>query len=301
MPQLEANIHIVSLIMDPFGLHERRQNQGLHRTIQIFPLGIDLRQVSDASYREEAFTLAVPHIGRFRTLSVSRSLTKVLPVLIKQFFCPIPLLSKPNIDLVCNRDTALPGNLFNGDLSSLRELPLAGVITPLPWRGLSNLTTFELCHIDKNSIFLTRLLDFFESTPQLRYIQLRDSIPISSTAPTKRVVRLPHLKELGVFAQPAHPILLNHLSIPAGASLRLGFTFSGNESPIPFHLPKSFNNRHNISHIATINLRFGSEQKFVRLNGPSGELYILGSWVRGSNQPHAGANRFLWSLDRFDI
>ena len=265
------------------------------------PLEICLRQVGNTSYQEEAFILTVPHIGRLRSLSMTGNPTNVLPTLVEHFSCPVPLLNKLNINLICDRAPILPEELFNGDLSSLHELRLAGAITPLPWRGLLNLTTFELSRVPGDSILLNQILDFFESTPHLHHIQFHDSIPNSSNAPVERVVSLPHLKKLDILAQPAHSILLHHLSIPARASLRLEFTFSSRESPIPSYLPESLENLNNLSHITAINLCFGSKQRSMRTNGPSGELYITGNWARGGLQPHVGEGRFLSSLNRFDV
>ena len=264
------------------------------------PLGIDIGRVGNASYREEAFVLAIPHIGRLRNLSISGNPTKVLPTLVEYFSCPVLLLNELNINFICGQAPTLPDKLFNGDLPSLRELCLAGVTTPLPWRDLSNLTTFKFSHVPGDKILSTQLLDFFESTPNLRYIQFLDSIPNSSDAPVERVVSLPHLKKLDILAQPAHSILLNHLSIPARASLRLEFTFSGGESPISSYLPKSPDNLNNLSHITAVNLCFGAEQKSMRLSGPSGELSMTGNWARGGHQPHVGEGRFLSSLNQFD-
>lgn len=264
------------------------------------PLEIRFEQANDASHRENAFLLAVPHIDRLKTLLVSGNLTQILPVLARNFFRPAPILEKLEINLGDDQSCTLPGNLFDRDLSSLRELNLAGVITSLSWRGLSNLSTFNLTFVPEGKILLTQLLDFFEATPHLRHIKLRNSIPNSSNAPIERVVSLPHLRELSIIAQPAHSILLNHLSIPAGASLHLEFTFSGGESPIPSYLPKS-PNLHNFSHFTTVNLRFGSGQRYARLNGPGGELYILGHWARVGSTPHTGTGRFIQSLDQFDI
>ena len=266
------------------------------------PLEISLRQARNTFYREDAFILTVPHIGRLRTLSVSGKPAKVLPVLAKHFSCRVPLLDTLRISLVCGQASIPSNRLFNGDLSSLRELSLTGVTMPLPWDGLSNLTTFSLRQVPGDKILLTQLLDFFESVPHLRHILLHNSIPNTSDAPSRCVVPLPHLKELSIVAQSAHSILLNHLSIPAGASLRLEFTFSGGESPIPTHLPKSPDNLYNVSHITATHLHFGSEQRSVRFNGPSGRLHVLGHWSHGSDQPNVGITRFLRSLiDQFDI
>jgi len=266
------------------------------------PLKICLGESNgDAFSTEEAVLLAVPHFGRLGTLSALGSSIVDLPVLVEHFSCSVPLLSRLEISFICNEDPILSKSLFNGDLSSLRELVLAGVITTLPWRGLSKLTTFNLYRVPEDNILLTQLLDFFESAPHLRHIQLHDSIPTSRNAPTDRVVSLPHLKDLSIIAQPAHSILLNHLSIPAGASLRLEFTYSGKESPIPSYLPNPPDRLHNISHITAVNLRLASEQRSVRLSGPSGELYVLGRWTRGDDKPYKGIESFLRSLRRFDI
>ena len=264
------------------------------------PLEISLAQTDDTLDWEEAFVLMVPHMGRFRTLSVSGSPAQVLPVLAEHFSCSAPLLDNLNINLICAQTPTLPEKLFNGDLSSLHELGLGGVITSLPWRGLSNLTTFNLSRVPEDQITVTQLLDFFESSAHLRHILLRDSIPNSSDALTERVVSLPHLKELGIIAQPRHSILLNHLSLPVGASLRLEFAFSGRGSPVPSYLPNSPHNLHNVSHITTTNFHFGLKQRSVRFNGPSGEFYMVGSWTRGVDNPHAGT--FLQVLhDEFDV
>ena len=264
------------------------------------PLEISLGQTDDAFNWEEAFGLTAPHISRVRTLSVSGNPAQVLPALTGHFFCSAPLLDNLKINLICTRAPTLPEKLFNGDLSFLRKLDLAGVITALPWRGLSNLTTFSLCQVPKDRILLTQLLDFFEHSPHLRHILLHDSIPEFCDAPTERVVSLPHLKELGIIAQPPHSILLNHLFIPAGASLRLEFSFRGRESPVPSYLPDSPDNLHNLSHITTTNFHFGLKQRSVRFNGPSGGLYMLGNRIPRVDKPHVGT--FLRPLlDKFDI
>jgi len=265
------------------------------------PLELRLGRVNDAFRRGGAFLLVVPHIPRLRSLSVSGDPGRVLPVLVEHFSSPAPLLDYLKINFECDQAQALPGELFNRDLSNLRVFCLVGVITPLPWRGLLNLTTFILCRVPAERILLTQLLDFFESASHLRHIYLHDSIPNFSNALPERVVFLSHLQDLSITAQPTHSILLNHLSIPAKTSLRLEFTFSGKESPIPSYLPKPLDNLNNLSGITAVNLCFGSERRFMRLNGPSGDLYILGNWTRGGDPLHAGTNRFMQSLLQFDV
>ena len=203
------------------------------------------------------------------------------------------------IKIASNEFSPLPDELFSGDLSSLRELSLAGVFTSLPRKEMPNLTTFTLCDIPKDRFPLTRLLNFFESAPYIRYIDLRNSIPSSSDAPAERVVSLPHLKKLKITAQPRHATLLNHISIPAGASITLGFFFSGMESPIPSYLPGSSDGLLNLSDITSINLCFGPDRRLLQLSGPSGELQVLGHWSRGRDKPEVGVSPFVRSLSQF--
>ena len=122
-----------------------------------------------APYHEEMFLLAAPHVSRVKTLSVSswRSSVSamVLQTLVESFSRPVPLLEKLKIELACNPTSTLPGTLFNGDLSSLRELSLAGVLAPPSWGSPKNLAIFDLSNIPGQEILLTRLLDFSESTP----------------------------------------------------------------------------------------------------------------------------------------
>jgi len=265
------------------------------------PLEICLGEFdADVFITGEAVLLAAPHFGRLRTLSVLGISIVALPSLVEFFSCSVPFLSRLKINFICDEVPVLPNTLFDGDLSSLRELDLAGVVTTLPWRGLSKLTTLNPYRVSEDNILLTQLLDFFESAPHLRHIHLCDSNPTSSNAPAERVVSLPHLKDLSIIAQPAHSIL-NHLSIPAGASLHLEFTYSGKESPIPSYLPNPPDRLHNISHITAVNLCLDSEQRSVRLSGPSGELCMLGWWTRGGDKPYDGIETFLRSLSRFDI
>ena len=252
-------------------------------------------------YLEGAFLLAIPHIHRLKALWVSGGSTDVLPVLVEHFSCPLPLLDELEIDFSDGGYfPTLPHQLFNGNISSLRKLTLMGVITPLPWRDLSSLTTFKFRDVPEGGILLTQLLDFFESAPHLCYIRLYDSLPSSSNAPTERVVPLPHLKDLNIKADQPHSILLNHLSIPVGASLRLKFRFGDEHSPISSYLPESPGSLRNLSRITAVNLCFGPCQGYTRLNGPSGELYIFGDWMH-EEQSDVWVFRVILFLHQFDI
>ena len=247
-------------------------------------------------YEEEAFLLAIPHIHRLKIISVHGMPDRLLPILAEHFSCPLPLLDELEIDFSYEYNI-LPHGIFNGDLSSLHKLTLTGVITTLPWRGLSNLTTFNLYQAPKDGILLTQLLDFFESAPCLHHIELHYSLPSSSNAPTERVVPLPHLKELSIEAYQTHSILLNHLSIPAGVSLRLEFVLDG-EHPISSYLPESLGCLRNLSHITAANLCFGLGEVEIQLSGPSGMLHIFGEWDCHNTNPRASIfMQFLGELD----
>ena len=236
---------------------------------QSSPLEIYLEDDEDIEYLD-AFPLVIPHLRRFKSLTISGG---VLLELLKHFRCQTPLLEELNIYFYYSHDPTFDCTLFDEDLSSLRKLTLgrAIAITHLPWNTMRNLQFFNL----RSRSPVTQLLDFFESVPLLHTVVLEHSITDSSDAPPQRIVHLPHLKALSINADPPHSVLLNHLSIPTSASLILMFDFRGEESPLLDYLPEAPTNLKNLSHITAIDLCFDSEQKFVRLSGPSGSLRLL--------------------------
>ena len=264
------------------------------------PLEVSLNESKSPCYRMGPFLLVVPHIGRVDSLAVVGG-ASLLQNLMKYFSCPIPLLRNLTIRLDCGFPPALSAELFNSDLSSLCKLTLAGVIPHLPWQNIPKLTTFTLFDIPGEKISVARLLDFFTNAPLLNLIQLF-SMPETSDAHPRRVVSLPCLKVLAISAGSAHSsILLNHLCIPTGALLHLGFDFTGEESPLPKVLPKTPENLQNALHITSACLRFGLTF-FVRFKGPSGELHMnapRSEWALSTSV--VPDRRFLQSLDYFDL
>ena len=127
---------------------------------------------------------------------------------------------------------------------------------------------------------MSRLLDFFENSPILHTIILKDSLPNSSDAPPNRTVFLPYLDKLSISAQPPHSMLLNHLPIPTSAMLVLDFRFNGDRPPLPDYLPKP--SADFLSCITTVNLLFRVVKKSLQLKGPSGETYVFGYRVSGN-------------------
>ena len=252
-------------------------------------------------YQKEASLLVIPHTHRLKTLLVLGFLHRILPFLVEHFSCPLPLFDKLMITPSCYHGPALPDQLFNGNLSSLRELTLAGVNTPLPWRDLSNLTTFNLRKFHEDEILLSQLLDFFESAPYLRHIRLDKSSPSSCDAPSERVVSLPHLKDLSIITERTHSALFDHLSIPAGAFLYLEFDFYDEHRPISSRLSKFPGSLRNLSHITAVNLCFAPNQRLIRLNGQSGELHMIGNCLYQREHLDAGISEVIQFLSQFDV
>ena len=259
------------------------------------PLDIWLYEKEHPRFLNDAFLLTIPHLDRLKSLALCGSSNDAFQ-LTEYFSSPAPLLEDLELHFTCTETPVIWDAIFGGNLSSLRELRLSGVITSLTWTNLSNLTTFALRQVPSDKISVTQLLNFFEHAPLLRKIQLWGAFPNSSNAPPGRIVPLPHLKFLTIVAQPAHTILLDHLSIPAGASLKQKFDFSDDKSPIPTYLPKTFTNLENLSHITSVNLSLNSGV-LLRLDGPSGTLYVYGNWVGGGAcGPPAVGRRALRSL-----
>jgi len=264
------------------------------------PLEIHLDGRGAIGHHEEVLLLAVPHV---KALSVSnchsRHSTVVLQTLVEHFSRPVPLLEKLKIDLACYSTRTLPDTLFGGDLSSLRELSLAGVLMPTSWGSLENLTTFNLSNITRRETLLTCLLGLFESATRLHDIRLRYSIPDDSNVPPKRIVFLPNLKKLEVVTDTPNSVLLDHLSIPSGASVVLKSTSWGH-SPIAPQIPATLDNLHNLSYITTVNIFFGSFWRAIQFGGPSGELYTRGKSGGGNTVATTGTAELLPFLNRFD-
>ena len=57
--------------------------------------------------------------------------------------------------------------LFDGNLSSLRELRLKCVRTNLPWRNMAGLTSFTLSYTLRGNFPIEHLLDFFGNSSLL--------------------------------------------------------------------------------------------------------------------------------------
>ena len=166
---------------------------------------------NDGRVLADLFSLVIPHIHRVKSLTIYG---ETFPNVIGYFRHRVPFLEELNISVFHDHEPALDDSLFNGDLS-LRQLILSGIVIRLPGKGPASLRTVHL-----GSYFsghdISRLPDFFESASLLHTVLLEDSLPVLSDAPRKRIISLSYLKVLSIGATTAHPILLNHLHIPAG-------------------------------------------------------------------------------------
>jgi len=263
------------------------------------PLNISLAAHKDIHYHNDALLLALPFITRLKALSFSGFSDNILK-LIKQFSFPAPLLERLDISVSDPRLAVFESPILDGNPSLLRELRLSRVISTLPWRSLSNLTTFHFGNVPSDTITVAQLLVFFEHAPLLRRMELVGSLPESSNASAERVVYLPHLRSLRILSQPAPSILLNHLHVPTGALVTLEFPFGHGTSPIPDYLPTPLDNLSNISHVTSVNFDFGSGIS-MRLKGPSGCLYVFGTWNDRSPVPCSLGEQTLQSFNKLNI
>ena len=223
---------------------------------------------------DEAFLLITPHIFRIKSLTIDAD---ALPSELKHFRCNTPLLEKLDIN-IASGNPVLDGTLFNGDLSSLRELRLQGITTNLPWKNLANLQVVDLRYRVGEGYGVTQLLDFFESAPLLHTVTLQYSMLDTSDAPPERIVPL-HTRVFTIKAALTHlALLLRHLYIPIGASLVLEFHSSDEGSLFPGYFPERSLNFGNLSDITVVNLLFSPYYRYAQLNGPSGSLRVLARW-----------------------
>ena len=201
-------------------------------------LAIWLGEEDSDPFLNDAFLLTVPHLRQFKSLFLSVPSNEPLQVA-RHLGGPAPLLEE--LRLANNSSSTIPiigQAMFGGNSPALRGIRLSGVVSNLVGTNISNLRVFHLRRVPSLVISVAGLLDLFERAPLLRRIQLENAFPVSSNAPPGRMVALTHLKYLIIHAQPAHAILLNHLTTPIGASLKQVFGFNNDPSSILTHLPK---------------------------------------------------------------
>ena len=241
----------------------------------------------------DTFLQIIPQaIGRLKSLSVYTE-PGDLQVIISHLNHPAPLLETLHLEGHHNEPQHYPvlaPTIFNGDLSSLRELHLHCIRTELPWRNMVNLTSFMLNSTSASSF--GQLLDFFESAPHLHNIDLLRTTLISG-GENGRLVSLDHLERMEIDDCGPISILLDHLVIPVGAELIL--RSGSNTFILEDCIPRSLDNLENLSSVAKIHLHLGGSRSFfVRFSGLDGQLRIMSTYV------YIPPSQAFESLARFD-
>jgi len=227
-------------------------------------------QEVDLPPRDPFFQITPHAIGRLKSLFIHVA-SWDLENVTNHLSHPAPLLEDMRIDSNGYPGTednpVLEPTLFNGDLSSLRELCLGSVDTELPWRNMANLTSLMLTH---TSISVRQFLDFFESAPRLYEVGLYSATPTSG-AEGDRLVSLTCLKRMRIEGGPASA-LLNHLLIPVGTRLAIEVDLSNHS--IGGRPPKFFDNLRNLPNFTKVRLTSDGRRSRMRLTGLNGSVLM---------------------------
>jgi hypothetical protein len=242
------------------------------------PITLRLLRGADLSPRGPFLRIVPRAVGRLKSLSIYGTPGNLQDITTRLSH-PAPLLKHLWIDGDSDSEAqynpVLATTLFNGDLSSLRELRLESVRTGLPWRNMTNLTSFMLGHTFPGDVPMEKLLDFLESAPHLREIGLFYAT-LAFGPQNNRLVSLACLRKMDISGDdPDAPpsLLLNHLIIPIGAKLTTRVAFY-----VPLleaHLPRSLDNLKNLPNFTDTHLRIGEHFSGIRLSGPNGKVTIV--------------------------
>ena len=242
----------------------------MHKTLVYLerskPLSIKMSlHGENARLSHRPFFKIIPHaIERLKFLSVDpEHLREITPHLSH----PAPLLE--DLFIACIGETPrynpmVASTLFNGDLTSLHTLQLECVTSELPWRNMINLT--ELTMVDVIQTSAKVFLDFFESAPHLREVELHSDSPTHGTQ-DERLVSLGSLTRMSIDGgRPS--LLLDHLLIPVGADLEVEMDLPS--PPRKNHAPRFLDNLSNLQNFTEIRLDNGFYQ--MTFSGPNGEV-----------------------------
>ena len=224
----------------------------------------------------DPFLQIIPHsVGRLKSLTVTGT-PENLQNIAAHLSLHAPLLERLDVDggtsFGPERNPTLTTSLFNGNLSSLRELRLQRVRTELPWRNTVNLTSFTLCLMSPGGLSIRQLLDFFESAPRLRKIVLYSATPASG-GQYGRLVSLGCLKRMDILWGGPSSFLLDHLLIPVGAKLTNSVPSFG--PALEDYLPRSLESLRNTSNFTKVTLLINKHYTTLELSGPNGQLRIV--------------------------
>jgi hypothetical protein len=183
------------------------------------------------------------------------------------------------LEIVCY--TSIPAALFAGNLSSLCELELLFITTDLPWRNMVNLTTLRM---EDGWTSISQLLDFMESAPRLRKIELCNTMDLTSRGEDGQLVSLASLREMVIQEGFSCPPLLDHLLIPVGAKLEVEIKHE--EAEIQHLFPRSLDNLRNLSGVTKIKLSSRRPDfRAMSFTGPSGEVTLISEGRQFDDSP----------------
>ena len=235
------------------------------------PINLSLRREDDLTSRDTFFPITPQAITRLKSLSVQGTLWNLQDIT-AHLAHPAPLLEDMSIigslELEPEEMPVLTPALFNGDLTSLRELCLQHVRTELPWRNMDNLMSLSLANTSPASV--RQLLDFFESAPHLREVDLSFETPIPD-AQTGRLVLLARLESMSICGLSS--VLLDHLLIRVGTCLDMEVDLP--TPPIGDHPPRFIDNLRNLPNSTTIYLCQHRSRSHMDFSGPNGEVNML--------------------------
>ena len=217
----------------------------------------------------DPFFQIIPHAtGRLKSLSI-KGATENVQVITSHLSHPAPLLEFLSIaNGGANRPVVIKSAHFGGDLSSLRTLHLDFVHTELPWRNMANLTSFKLSRTPPGAVSVERLLDFFESAPCLREVELWFVTPTAGVQ-QGRLVSLACLKSMSIDNCGLPSALLERLLIPVGVKLEtMGDLVN---SLVGELLPRSLDNLKNLSNFTKVQLYLRRSIR-MKFSGPNGKV-----------------------------
>ena len=259
------------------------------------PISLRIKRDNALSPHDPFLEIDPRTIRRLRSVNI-RGTPENMQDITAQLHHPAPLLVTLTIETerlcITRHQPMVTTALFDGDLSSLRELHLYRIGTELPWRGMVNLASFTLSCASPDIFPITQLLDFFENAPHLREVTL-SFVPLFSGDQNGRLVSLTCLKKLIVYGSQPAPLLFDRLLIPVGVDLQIGSEL--HDFRIEDHLPSSLNNLRNLSNFTLLQLRLNACYSLVEFTGPNGKL----SMTPKSYGAHVTVS-VLESLARFD-
>ena len=236
------------------------------------PISLQIDRTDGLSPQDPLFQVIPSATSRLKFLCV-RTTPESIGHIATHLSHPAPLLEYLRIDCGYGPEPTsnpvLTTSLFNGNLSSLHTLGLQHVRTKLPWRNMINLTWLTLDDIPLGEFSIGQLLDFFESAPYLKNVQLQSSTPTSG-AQGGRLVSLAHLDWMSIRGNGPCSLLLRHLLIPVGAKLSIGVGSFGPR--LESHLPRSLDNFKNLSNLTEISLDLTESRPTIEFTGPNGRV-----------------------------